>query len=358
MSIDELPLRTPGSPAASAASRWLVRLRGIDRMLLANAVLLAAIAAAAPSQLLPSAKFAAGNLVQLLPVLMLSVGIAAALSCSGADTLVARAFAGRQRWAIPIAALTGALSPLCSCGVVPLIAGLLAGGVPLAPVMAFWLASPIIDPAMFVLTAGVLGVEFAMAKTLAAIALGLAGGWVTVWLSGRGAFTTPLRDEPAFRGSGGAAGWASRRRPLLWGFWRERERRDQFYSTASAQARRLGGVMMAAFLLESLMLAYVPADLVAGWLGGNGTHAMPLAVAMAVPAYLNGAAAVPLVHGLIELGMNPALGLAFLVAGGVTSLPAAMAVWVLVRPRVFALYLALAAAGSLMVGYAYAAWLG
>jgi uncharacterized protein len=74
-----------------------------------------------------------------------------------------------------------------------------------------------------------------------------------------------------------------------------------------------------------------------------------------VPAYLNGYAALPLVRGLMELGMSPAVGLAFLVAGGITSLPAAMAVWAVVRPRIFGLYVGLAAAGSLGVAWIYAA---
>ena len=68
----------------------------------------------------------------------------------------------------------------------------------------------------------------------------------------------------------------------------------------------------------------------------NCARAFP--VLLGIPAYLNGLAAIPLVGGLIDMGMNPAVGLAFMVAGGVTSIPAAMAVWALVRPRVFALY--------------------
>jgi hypothetical protein len=41
--------------------------------------------------------------------------------------------------------------------------------------------------------------------------------------------------------------------------------------------------------------------------------------------YLNGYAALPLVDGLMEQGMAPGAGMAFLVAGGVSSLPAAIA---------------------------------
>ena len=40
-----------------------------------------------------------------------------------------------------LAALFGALSPFCLCGVIPLVVGLLSAGVPLAPVMAFWIVS-------------------------------------------------------------------------------------------------------------------------------------------------------------------------------------------------------------------------
>ena len=63
--------------------------------------------------------------------------------------------------AIIAATVVGAVSPLCSCGVVPVIPALLAGGVPLAPVMSFWLASPSMDPEVFLLSVGSIGWELA-----------------------------------------------------------------------------------------------------------------------------------------------------------------------------------------------------
>ena len=85
---------------------------------------------------------------------------------------------------------------------------------------------------------------------------------------------------------------------------------------------------------------------------------MPIVTAtlVGVPAYLNGYAALPLVGGLIEQGMAPGAGLAFLVAGGVTSIPAAMAVWALAKPRVFALYLGLSLSGAFAVGMLFQLW--
>ncbi|MFX4222766.1 MAG: permease [Thalassobaculum sp.] len=124
-----------------------------------------------------SAIFVGDALLGVAPFLFASIAIAAYAKASGADSLIARAFEGREVTMIGAAALMGALSPFCSCGVIPLIAALLSMGVPLAPVMAFWLASPLMDPSMFFLTAGTLGMDFALFKVAAAVAVGLIGGF-------------------------------------------------------------------------------------------------------------------------------------------------------------------------------------
>ncbi|WP_333835385.1 permease, partial [Rubrimonas sp.] len=116
---------------------------GFDRVALAILAILAALALADPAQAPASLRFMAGALASVAPWLLLSVGIAAYAAASGADNLIARAFHGREAAMVATAATMGALSPFCSCGVIPLIAALLAMGVPLAPVMAFWLASPV-----------------------------------------------------------------------------------------------------------------------------------------------------------------------------------------------------------------------
>jgi uncharacterized membrane protein YraQ (UPF0718 family) len=237
--------------------------------------------------------------------------------------------------------------------VIPLIAALLTMGVPLAPVMAFWLASPVMDPAMFAVTAGTLGLDFAIAKTAAAIGVGLFGGFGVLTLGRGGWLTDPLRPGV---GNGGCGG-AKLRNPKapVWAFWREVPRREKFGSEALKSALFLGKWLTLAFLLESLMLAYVPAEAVAGLLGGDSLAPIALATLVGVPAYLNGYAALPLVSGLIAQGMAPGAGLAFLVAGGVSSIPAAIAVWALARREVFALYLGFAFVGSFAAGLTFQA---
>jgi uncharacterized protein len=59
------------------------------------------------------------------------------------------------------------------------------------------------------------------------------------------------------------------------------------------------------------------------------------------------------VSGLITLGMNHGAVLAFLIAGPVTTLPAMMAVWGIVKPKVFFMFLTFGLAGSVFFGTLY-----
>ena len=101
------------------------------------------------------------------------------------------------------------------------------------------------------------------------------------------------------------------------------------------------------------MMAYVPAESVAAVLGGDSAFAIPLAAVVGVPAYMNGYAAIPLISGLLEMGMSNGAALAFATAGAVSCIPAAIAVWALVRRSVFVLYLALGLGGAILSGFLY-----
>ncbi|MGD9294703.1 MAG: permease, partial [Roseobacter sp.] len=267
-----------------------------QRVWLASGIILTVLAVFDPAQAGDSAVFAGNALLHTAPYLILSIAIAAWAGATGADNLIARAFTGAPLLMIGLGALAGGLSPFCSCGVIPLIAALLAMGVPLSAVMAFWLASPIMDPSMFVLTAGVLDLEFAIAKTLAAIGLGVFGGLVVHFLAQGGALADPLREGVGNGGCGGAKVRAPK--PVVWRFWTEGERRAKFGHDAVKTTLFLAKWLTLAFLLESLMLAWIPAETVTSVLGGHGLAPILTATLVGVPAYLNGYAALPLVGGL------------------------------------------------------------
>ncbi len=323
-----------------------------DRVFQAMLAMLLLIAILDQAQLPVSLAFTLQAVWEMLPFFALAIAIAAIAKATSADLLIARAFSGNPVRATLLAALVGAVSPFCSCGVIPLIAAMLGAGVPLAPVMAFWIASPIMDPEMFVLTAAGIGFNFAVAKTIAAAAMGLLAGLSILLIQRYGGLSAPLRAE-----IGGccdsACSDATETKTVLWQFWREAPRIEMFRAEALAIGVFLGKWLTLAFFLESLMLAYVSSDWIAAYVGADNLFAIPLAAVVGAPSYLNGYAAIPLISGLLEIGMTPGAAMAFITAGAVSSIPAAIAVWALVKKPVFVLYLALGLSGAMLAGWVY-----
>lgn len=298
-------------------------------------------------------RFVVENLLAMAPIIAVAVLLSAGIAASGAEAQLSGLFRGRTLTMLLAASLFGAITPICGLGVVPIIAALLGGGVPLAPIMAFWLASPITDPAMLLVTAGTLGSAFAVGKTAIAFLIGLAGGMIVQLFVDRGFFRHPLKPAvaPAPR-CGDPCAAAS----VSWRFWTSEPRRRLFRRHAVTSGLMIVKWLAIAFAAESFLQRYLSPDLVAAYVGADNDWAIPLAVTVGAPIYLDGYAALPLVRGLMDHGMIPGAAMAFLVAGGITSLYASMAVFALVRLPVFLWYLGLAVVGSAAGGYLFGAY--
>ncbi|WP_425037683.1 permease [Primorskyibacter sp. S187A] len=291
---------------------------------------------------------AASSLAHTAPIIVFAVTLLAYLKAAGAEAMIARAFEGRQTQAIFTAALFGGLAPFCSCEVIPFIAGLLALGAPLPAVMAFWLSSPLIDPPTLLITAEALGWPFAVGKAVSAVALGLAGGFVLRGIMAMGAFSDPLRPRKA-TGCCGCGPSPFEAKPN-WQPWTEAPRRETFRREWIENALFLTKWLALAYVLEALLITYVPADMIARVVGGDGVMPVVIAALVGMPAYLNGYVAPPLLAGLVEQGMSSGAALSFMIAGSVSCIPAMAAVWSLVKTPVFAAYITLGISGAIVSG--------
>lgn len=306
-----------------------------------------------------TAWFVARGMIEVIPLVLPGVALAAWITASGAGGHVAALFRGRQAEMIVAATVVGAGLPVCGVTVLPMMAGLLAAGVPLAPVMAFWLASPITGPAMISATLATLGWEFALGKTVAAIFLGVFGGAVTSLLGDRSWARAPLRSNSIVGALGTAGGSGSACCGPGGGFngriWREPARLRRFSQECWSIGRLILLVLIPAFAAEHLLNAWLEPDAIAGYVGKDSALAVPLAVVVGGPAYIDGYAALLLTRALMEAGMAPGAAMAFLVSGGVVSVWGAMAIFPVLRLAPFLLYLALAASGSMLAGWIFGA---
>jgi hypothetical protein len=357
--------------------------------------------------------FIISSLIHVWPYLLLSIPLAVGVKMSGASRHIKRAFDGHPATAILLAVAVGAFSPFCSCGVIPVVASLLVGGVPLAPVMAFWIASPSMDPEIFFLSVATLGWKLATWRLAATLAVSLLGGFVTLLAERSGwlgkdylRLTEAATSAPSFRlrvqdrwlELKGAIGRLAAPRPLAvaccgsagslavveaGGFRSDpqggatgscSDSCESTEATAPQEASCDGGepgfrmkliretvaatwmvgkFMALAFLLGALIEIYVPAEWIAATLGARNPLAILTAAILGIPVYTSNLTALPLVGGLLAQGMDPGAAIAFLIAGPTTTLPAMAAVWGLVSRRVFAIYVGLALVGGLAFGTLY-----
>lgn len=363
-------------------------------------------------QILTISNFMVDAFLHIWPYLVVTIPLAVAVQMSGASKFIKRAFQARPLTAILLATIVGAFSPFCSCGVIPIIASLLISGVPLAPVMSFWIASPSMDPEIFFLSVGMIGWKLAVWRLAATLVLSLSAGLITHWMMKRGWLGQQiLRTRKAARVQSTVdlikKGWRGLNNSLVavqppkyatpavsppicaacsanvTSVKNEQIRVNPEIETTlhskgpAGQAQScdcdagietfklrllketLGATWMVvkfmalAFLLEGLITLYIPREWISAALGRQNPLAIITAAVLGVPVYTNSLTALPLISGLLTQGMNSAAALAFLVAGPTTTLPAMAAVWPLVSRPVFFLYVTLALMGAVMAGYLY-----
>jgi len=353
--------------------------------------------------------FMGGAFLHIWPYLLVTIPLAVAVNMSGASKYIKRAFDAGPITAILLATAVGAFSPFCSCGVIPIIAALLISGVPLAPVMSFWIASPSMDPEIFFLSVATLGWNLAIWRLAGTLILSLGAGFIThiavqkQWI---GSDVLRSRKVSATRSTFSLIqnGWQELKMKgrEYFSFWKPElipvpmvtccesnavvvDERGQFAHAKSVSTQPPVSIcepetnkcgcseksgfwsrlfneslsatfmvikfMALAFFLEALIILYVPAEWITGVMGRENSWAIITAAILGVPTYTSNLSALPMISGLLAQGMSPAAALAFLVAGPTTTLPAMAAVWTLVSHRVFALYVGFALVGAVVLGY-------
>ncbi|MSR81439.1 MAG: hypothetical protein EXS58_00720 [Candidatus Latescibacteria bacterium] len=248
-----------------------------------------------------------------------------------------------RRGSILVAAILALVSPLCTFAAIPVVGSLLAAGAPAAPLVAFLVASPLMNPTLFLYTAGVLGWEMALARVLTALSLGIAAGLGAQVALRRGLLDfsgVALDPAPDPARAGGQD------RPLV--------------AELKTLGRRLGKdlVFIGKFFALGIFIAaltktVLSAELVRQWLGPGSRWGVPLAVGMGVPLYACGGGTIPIVQTMMEMGMSQGVALAFFIAGPATKFPTLAALGAVFGRRLLGYYLAVVLAGALFWGYVY-----
>jgi uncharacterized membrane protein YraQ (UPF0718 family) len=193
-----------------------------------------------------------------------------------------------------------------------------------------------VNPASFLMTAGVMGGRLAVGRFAGALLLGTVVGGLMQRLARR-SIQRSFRD-----GSGGAGGGQGLPPPAHCRFVRS-------WFVAGQMFLSLLRYVGAGVILGGILAVALDPRRVAPYL--TGELAIPFAALAGVPLYLCSCAEIPVALSLVRKGLDPAAVLTFLLAGPGVSVFSVVLLSSLLRVRAILLYMGVFLTGSVAVGY-------
>ncbi|PKQ38378.1 MAG: hypothetical protein CVT59_03930 [Actinobacteria bacterium HGW-Actinobacteria-1] len=238
------------------------------------------------------------------------------------------------------AALLGIVTPFCSCSAVPLFIGFVESGVPLGVTFSFLVASPMINEVAIILLFGLFGWKIAALYVVSGLFIAITSGIIIGKLG-----LESWVEEYVYQIRMGDAG------ELPEQTWPER-----FTYARGYVAEIVGKVwpyVVVGIGIGAVMHGYIPDDFLVQYAGPNNPFAVPIAVLIGVPLYSNAAGVIPLVSVLTEKGMAMGTVLAFMMAVVGLSLPEAIILRKVLKPKLIAVYFGINAIGIVAIGYLF-----
>ena len=356
---------------------------------------------------------AAGVLLELMPYFLFGVLLGGFLSEFVSRAAIEKHMGKGGAKSITLATLAGCAVPICSCGIVPVLAGLVQTGLPLAPVVAFLISAPMLNPATVSMTVGMIGWPMAVARVLAVFGISMAAGFLVKYLAVRGWLPNPIklyvppkltgeqhrffmqlgihlanhpqglttpqlsqllgRDvgvELAELASMGLVCQASEEWKLAEPEGQGADSQHACFVLAEegqdkgplvhrvARAFTYSGTSflgLAKYILLAVAIAgtikvLLPTALITQWLGGATINSVVVAALLAVPMYVCTCSDVPMVSALITKGMGGGAALAFLLGGPGLSIPSLVMLTGVFKKRLLLVYAAVSLVGCIVAG--------
>ena len=312
--------------------------------------------------------FVLDNVLHIWPLLLISIPLAVVIKTFNVSPKINQLFKKNIWISILIATMIGAFSPFCSCSVILVISSMLIAGVPLGPMMAFWLASPSMDPEIFFLSVTSLGWKLAVARMITTFLMSFTGGVIchiifrnmdpNKYIKIHKKEHPKVYEVPSIPYSGPSN--LAYKFPVL---GQEECPQDQKNIPFKKIKPLINNIiestwfilkfLMIAYVLEALIIFYLPSSWIVSFFGKGPVNSVLTASFIGLPLYTTNISALGLIGGLLDKGLSPGGGLGFLIAGATTTLPAMTAVYKLVHRKIFLVYILVTLSFAIVSGLIY-----
>ena len=241
-------------------------------------------------------------------------------------------------WANCIAALLGTITPFCSCSSIPLFIGFTSAGLPLGVTFSFLISSPMVDLGSLVLLMSIFGAKVAILYVVLGLVIAVAGGTLIEKLHMENQVEEFIRRASAVDI---ASPTLTQKERLVYA-------KDQVAETFKVFPYILIGVGIGAVIHN-----WIPESWVVAVLGSYNPFGVILATIIGIPMYADIFGTIPIAEALLGKGAQLGTVLAFMMGVTTLSLPSMIMLRKAVKPKLLGVFIAICAAGIIVVGYLF-----
>lgn len=215
---------------------------------------------------------------------------------------------GKGIWGNIMGVLFGAVTPFCACSTVPMTLGFLQAGVPFGTVMSFVIASPLMDPLVFILLGTFMGwkvaVGFLILTSVFAVVFGVMLdkiGWSNQVKNVRIKGGVHEQNEEV---------------PI-----RFKDRLKASFIKAWGDFKGVFIYMIIGIGIGAAIYGYMPTDILARVAGRDNPYAVLVVALIGMPLYIRVESAIPIGLALMSKGASIGAVIAFIISGAGIAIP-------------------------------------
>lgn len=242
-----------------------------------------------------------------------------------------------------IASLLGIVTPFCSCSAVPVFIGFVEAGVPLGVTFSFLISSPMVNEVALGMLWMMFGPKIALIYIASGVIVAIAAGLVLGRMK-----LEHLVEEYVFqiKTSQSSTAAAQTEETLA-------DRLNYAKSYTLQILKKVWPWVLVGIAVGAVMHGYAPANFLAKYAGKGNPLAVPLAVLIGIPLYSNAAGMIPIVKELVRTGMAMGTALAFMMAVIALSLPEAILLKQVLKPKLLGIYFGVIGVAIICIGYLF-----
>ena len=240
--------------------------------------------------------------------------------------------------------ISGALLPICSCGVLPLALSLYRTGAYLGPTLSFLVATPIINPAAIIVAFAMLGKEITIIYILCGIFLPLIIGMLGNIFGGKELISPEVLKLQSMNIKIPENTYVDKTpwykklfNGILWGF-----------NNLGIEISRF---ILLGTLFGAILITVIPQSFVMQYLSNPKLVSIIGITAVGCIMYVCALGHIPFIAALISAGTSPGIAITFLITGVATNISELISIYKLIGKRTLIIYLISMLFFGILIGY-------